>query len=93
MPTSRRPRRTADQWRTIIQRFDASDNTPAEFCRRERLSVTSFDRWRHRFAAEKSEAGFIELHDTPSATPQSPESWTLEIDLPGGGSLRLRSGC
>ena len=45
MPTKRRQRRTADQWRTIIERFDVSDDTPAEFCRRERLSVTSFDRW------------------------------------------------
>lgn len=91
MPTSRRPRRTAAQWRTIVQRFDASDDTAAEFCRRERLSVTSFDRWRHRFAAEDLEAGFIELRQKPRSPAPAQESWTLEIDLPGGGSLRLRS--
>ena len=92
MPTPRRQRRTADQWRTIIRRFDAGSASPAEFCRREGLSVTSFDRWRHRFAAEEPDAGFIELHQNPQSPAPARGSWALEIDLPGGGSLRLRSG-
>ena len=52
MPSNPRQRRTADQWRAIIQRFEAANLTPIEFYRREGLSLTSFGRWRHRFDAD-----------------------------------------
>jgi len=88
----RRPRRSAEHWQTIIRRFEASDLGPTEFCRRETLSFTSFDRWRRRFLAEDARLGFVELRpETPMSLPTGGE-WTLEIDLPGGVSVRIRGG-
>jgi len=88
----RHPRRSAEQWRTIIERYESSDLSQVDFCRRENLSLTSFGRWRQRFLAEEGQSGFVELLPESSLVPQGDGNWTLEIDLPGGGSLRFRSG-
>lgn len=89
---SRRSRRSAEQWRAIIERYESSDLSQADFCRRERLSLTSFCRWRRRILAKDDRAGFVELLPASPPTTARAGDWTLEIDLPGGGSLRLRSG-
>jgi len=88
----RRPRRSAEHWQTIIRSFEASGLGPTDFCRREKLSFTSFDRWRRRFLADDAQPGFVELRpESPTSSP-SGEDWTIEIDLPGGVSLRIRGG-
>lgn len=91
---NRHPRRSAEQWRAIIQHFESSDLSQVDFCRQEGLSLTSFSRWLGRFRCDDHQPGFVELHPepSPSTTPTAVPScgdWTLEIDLPGGGSLRL----
>ncbi len=88
----RRTYRSAEEWRAIIERYESSDLSQADFCRRERISLSSFCRWRRRFLAEDDQAGFVELLPASPRTASSAGDWTLEIDLPGGGSLRLRSG-
>jgi hypothetical protein len=89
---NRRPHRSAEQWRAIVDRYESSDLSQADFCRRERVSLTSFCRWRRRFLAEDDQAGFVELVPASPPATASAGDWTLEIDLPGGGSLRLRGG-
>ena len=88
---NRRPHRSAEQWRAIIERYESSGQSQADFCRRERISLTSFCRWRRRFLGD-DQSGFVELLPASPPATASAGDWTLEIDLPGGGSLRLRGG-
>jgi transposase-like protein len=90
----RRPRRrSAEQWRSIIARFQESGLKPREFCKQEGLAEATFGRWRRRFLAEAGRPDFVELlPSSPSVKGSGSEFWELELDLPGGGSLRLRGG-
>jgi len=96
MPTAsstkkRSARRNAKQWRAIIRRFEKSSLSPADFCRKHDLTVPVFHKWRRKQLAEANATGFIELQQpTEPLEPQSP--WTLELDLLGGGRLRIQSG-
>jgi len=89
---TKRLRRTADQWRAIVRRFQKSSLTPRDFCKRENLSLTSFDRWHRRLLSEDNQPGFTELQPPTFEAGGGRGTWTVEIDLPGGGSLRIRSG-
>ena len=91
MPKSRtgRQRRNDKQWTAILRRFEASGLDQSEFCRRDGLALSSFQRWRQRLGPLAS-AGFVEL--VPSAPADAPSSaWSLEVSLPNGASLRFRA--
>ncbi len=81
-------RRNADQWRALLLRFEHGDLSPVDFCRREHLALSSFQRWRHRFASAPAD-GFVELLP-PTSGGDDAGFLTVELDLPGGGSLRIR---
>ncbi len=83
---SKRPRRTKAQWAEILRRFESSGQDPREFCRRESLSPSSFQRWR-RALGSVAAADFVELVPTSSA-PSS--SWSFDVSLPNGVSLRFQ---
>ena len=89
MPKVRsRKRRTESDWTDILRRFESSDLTIREFCRREGLSLSSFQRWRSRLASV-APAEFVEL--VPAATDAPPASdWLLDVALPNGVQLRFR---
>jgi hypothetical protein len=87
-----RSRRTADQWRAITDRFRTSGLNEREFCQQEDLALTSLARWLQRFDSEDGGPGFVELALASAATATDQEVWTVEVDLPGGGCLRIRSG-
>ena len=96
MPTARKqparsPRRSPKQWRNVVSQFEQSGLTIKGFCQKENLAPATFSKWRSRFREESSEPGFVELQP---ATPPSPTSgtWSLQIDLPGGGHLRIQVG-
>jgi hypothetical protein len=99
MPTrnasaGKRPRRrTAEQWLAIVDRFQKSGLKERDFCKRENLAESSFARWRRQLLAGNRRPEFVELRPTPAA-PDAPDggTWTIEIDLPGGGGLRIRGG-
>lgn len=84
-------RRNADQWRALLLRFEQGDLSPVDFCRREQLALSSFQRWRHKLAAAAPTptAGFVELLP-PTSSSDDAGFLTVELDLPGGGSLRIR---
>ncbi len=83
---SKRPRRTKAQWTEILRRFEASGVESREFCRREGLSLSSFQRWR-RGLGSVATTEFVELVPT-SSDPSS--SWSLDVSLPNGVSLRFQ---
>jgi hypothetical protein len=83
-----RVRRTEKQWTEILRRFDASGEGSRQFCRREGLALSSLQRWRQRLGATPA-TRFVEIVPAAS-TGVSAESWSLEVSLPNGVSLRFR---
>ncbi len=87
----KRPRRSSGQWRALLLRFEQSSLTIKDFCLQENISRGTLQRWRTRFTSEAGASDFIELQP-PTPTLPKPGPWSLELDLPGGGHLRIRSG-
>lgn len=90
MPRNRssRKRRTEAQWAEIIRRFESSGQDSNEFCRREGLALSSFQRWRRRLDPVAT-SKFVEL--APTTAPAEAETgWSLEVALPNGVGLRFR---
>ena len=90
MPKSRshRTRHTKSQWTEILGRFASSQLSSREFCRREGLALSSFQRW-HRRLGSVAAAEFVELVPTsPPSVPMS--SWSLDVSLPNGVCLRFQ---
>jgi len=79
--------RSAAEWQTVCERFAQSGLGVAEFCAREQLAVSSFQRWYHRSRqGAKSKGRFIELPPGPAPIG----GWEVEVELPNGARLRLR---
>ena len=85
-PRSKHTRRTRAQWTEILGRFESSPMASREFCRREGLSLSSFQRWRRQLGSV--DAGeFVEL--VPTASESAP-NWSLDVSLPNGVCLRFQ---
>ena len=85
---SRQKRRTRAQWTEILRHCDASGLSSRQFCRREGLALSSFQRWRGQIGRAVT-PDFVEL--VPPSTSSTPSaSWALELSLPNGVCLRLR---
>ena len=82
-----RVRRTREEWTAILRRFDSSGLGPREYCRREGLPLSSFQRWRSRVGTP-SAAEFVEL--TPSSPEPTTPGWELVVSLPNGVQLQFR---
>lgn len=82
----RRERRNRGQWVEVFRRFGSSGQTVREFCRREGLALSTFQRWRQRLEPVTA-AEFVEL--VPASVP-APSSWSLEVALPNGVQLHFR---
>ena len=99
--TRRRTRRTAAQWRKLIERFDRSGQTRGTFCAAHGLALSTFDLWRRKLgetqaAADEAppESLFVELTNAPEAAqsriPTGASAWEVELELGAGVVLRLR---
>ena len=94
-------RRTAAQWRKLIERFERSGQTRGKFCTAHGLALSTFDLWRRKLGAPPAavdeahpEALFVELTN-PAQTLTAPTSsqtdaWEVEVELGAGVVLRLR---
>ncbi len=94
------PQLTSDQrhalWSERLARFQATDVTVLEFCRREAISVPSFYNWkkrlnqtstskRRRRRTAASNAKFVPVVVNTAAVT------TTKLNLPGGASIDLPS--
>jgi putative transposase len=92
-------------WRELLQRFDACGLSAMEFCKREGVTKSSFQRWRLRLASmssgdaggqrneprEASPADFVDLGALATAGVGAGRL-DLKLDLGGGLSLHLVRG-
>ena len=99
--TRHRTRRTAAQWRKLIERFDRSGQTRGNFCAANGLALSTFDLWRRKLGETQAPADeahpeslFVELTNATesagSRTPAGAGAWEVELELGAGVVLRLR---
>ena len=99
--TRRRARRTAAQWRKLIERFDRSGQSRGKFCAANGLALSTFDLWRRKLGEaqapaddEHPESLFVELTNATepaaSRTAAGTGAWEVELELGAGVVLRLR---
>ena len=86
----KRSRRSQDEWRALMARFDSSGLGVEAFCRREAISAASFYRWRGLLgdAGDGGEAApaFVDLG---TLNPASSSKSRLELKLELGDGLVL----
>lgn len=82
----RRVRRTREDWAKIYQRFDTSGLSSREFCQREGVPLSSFQRSRPR-ATPRATTKFVEVKKPVGAAEAT--SWELEVALPNGVRLQF----
>ena len=85
---STRTRRTKAQWTEILREFESSGVGSREFCRREGLPPSSFQRWRSRLGSVTA-AEFVELVPSSSRSASS-SGWSLDVSMPNGVCLRFQ---
>jgi hypothetical protein len=84
-------RRSRDEWQRIFEHFESSDLSESGFCRREKISKSSFSKWKRRLATTETKAiDFVELA-SPRPAEVTARSGELEIRLPDGVVLRWKS--
>jgi hypothetical protein len=76
MSGQRRRRLDAGTWREVLERFAAAGTTVDEFCGRERLSPSSFYRWRER----------LQSAGTPAMEPRQPRGSAV-AERPGAADF------
>ena len=89
---SHSPRRTAEQWQTLIDQWQHSGQSMARFCEAHDIGYASFCHWRKRLTEEqaaptKREVSFIDLGALPPSGGQ--HGWNIVLSLGNGVELRL----
>ena len=82
-------RRNEQQWAEILRRFDSSGLSVREFCSRDGVPLSSLQRWQRRQRAVPA-AKFVEIV-SPAPTSVSAPTWSFEVSLPNGASLRFQA--
>lgn len=93
-------RRTAQQWKVLLERQAGSGQSIEAFCRGESITTASFYRWRKQLSqgtpappvstsTSSPAAAFVDLG---ALVGGGAERWELELALGGGVVLRLRGG-
>ena len=64
-----RVRRSAEEWRAVVSRYEASDLGPSAFCQAEQVGLSSLMRWRRKLSATDTQPGFVELTPARETSP------------------------
>ena len=89
-----------DNWLAVINEWESSDLTQAEFCKQKEIKKVTFGYWRNKFISSgevesravktsletNAPSGFIPFDISPAVTPGGK---MIEIILPHGISLRI----
>ena len=82
-------RRSEEQWTEILRRFDSSGLSSRQFCERDRIPLSSLQRWQRRLRSV-APAKFVEI--VPRVVPSAiATSWSVEVSLPNGTTLRFQA--
>ena len=95
--TRRHIRRSREEWRELVARFEASGQTREEFCAEMGIGESTLRRWCSRFRKQSPAAScgtpvFVELSAEEKNASASVQPWEVELQLDAGVVLRLRRG-
>lgn len=82
MGGQRRRRLDAGTWSQVLERFAAAGTTVGEFCARERLSASSFYRWRERLQSSG-------MQSMQPRQPQQPRGTSVALSPSAAGFIDL----
>ena len=89
-----RVRRTESEWRSILARYERSGLSESAFCRKSKLSRSTFVKWKRRLseAATPGPAPFVEwIAPSGAAEGALRHTGEFELTLPGGVVLRWKA--
>jgi hypothetical protein len=84
-----RVRRDESEWRELIGAWKQSGQSARSFCHARGVQVASFQRWRQRLSEAYPKQDFLPVVTEPTDTVAP--SWSLEVKLPNGVSLRFQA--
>lgn len=95
--TRRHIRRSREEWRELVARFEASGQTREDFCAEMGIGESTLRRWCSRFRERTSTAStaasvFVELPAEKESPAPLRSPWEVELQLDAGVVLRLRRG-
>ncbi|QIB67314.1 IS66 family insertion sequence element accessory protein TnpA [Kineobactrum salinum] len=97
MTTPQRIRRSAAQWREIVQQFIDRGLSATAFCKHNEIAYGTFVRWRHKLSLQeealppdKTSADWLPI-DLTDPVDGAKRTWEIELELPGGVQLRMRA--
>lgn len=91
MSGQRGRRLDADAWGEVLERFVVAGTTVAEFCERERLSTSSFYRWRDRVQSAHTRAVEPRLASTADVAVRARGADFIELGSLAGSSREADS--
>ena len=91
---ARQPRRSHQQWHTLIERFKQSELTQQQFCEAENLTLVTFRKWLYKHAACKQSTdeigrSFKRQASKPASTGFGPVTISPSPHLTAGACLEL----
>jgi len=92
----KRTYRKHEEWRQLINKFEAGDLSTTEFCAKHGIASSGLYNWRKKFQQEHAaaqESAFIELPQIAMDEPlphNSSDRWDVELELGNDVILRLR---
>ena len=95
--TQRQIRRSREEWRELVARFEASGRSREDFCAEMGIGASTLRRWCSRFRERTPTAStttpvFVELPDEEKRPATVHRPWEVELQLDAGVVLRLRRG-
>lgn len=100
VPTNNQPttnhnktkRRSAEDWRALIESCNQSTLSIKEFCHQHQITVSNYYQWRKKLSPSSDINDFIEL---PASKPHSisatsSDDWQVELQLGTEITLRVR---
>jgi hypothetical protein len=87
-------KRTAAEWREIIERCERSGLSRQAFCTKNKIAKASFDKWKGRLSkmSDPLASSFVEIpvsRDAPTSGAATPGG-EFELSFPGGVVLRWK---
>ena len=93
-PTQKkRPYRNEDHWRELIDAFESSNLSVADYCEQNHLKYTTFYKWRKRLQQTqdtRQSLPFVEITDIATTASAKQSSWDIELELGSNTFLRIR---
>lgn len=92
--------RSDAQWKALLESYSEGELTKSEFCKKHRISTSSFYKWEKRLGLNSAVNEFVDITESLSTTPTTSvdfpttapaPGWQVELELGPGIVLRVRT--